>query len=493
MSGSSSPVLDALVDEIGSRLGIRSKDLAATGIAGPYMHGPGGLFNVPGLNADIISTRLEPRGLASRLPAVGSIYDRPLFGYITGFLDSVGANATNICDNPPTAGQIKNCIQRAQFGRYSYQTRALEVNRVGLLENRADPMDLRLVNDPLLSALGPTTPGSSLTGGSRSFLLGQEALVRWVEMGVQFQDTLVRQVYTGNPDNNTAGGGYQEFPGLDILISEDKVDAITGTPCPSLRSDIKNFNYGTVSDAGGNTIVNVFSNMFRVLRHTAERTNMGEVKWVVVMRPTLFWELTAVWPCAYMTYRCEVQNNTQTQLVVNSNDQVRMRDEMRNGNYLMIDGMRVEVILDDGIVEENRNDNANIGITCYASDIYFLPLTVRGGMPVTYWEYLDYSRTALPAITEGRYDTDYWTDGGIFLWHKKPPNNWCVQWLAKTEPRIILLTPHLAGRILNVEYCPLQHERDSIIGDDYFVDGGVTSRSATPLYSDWDNETPSRN
>lgn len=463
-----------------------------TGSAGPYLTGPGGLFGVPGLSRDVISTRVQARGIASALPARGSNEMQPLYPYITGFQTTTGSNPTEVCDDPKVAGPIKNCFQTAQFGRYSFQTRQFEINRAGQRTNRGEFQDLTLVNPPLVSDIGGlTTPGSG--AGSRfSFL--NEMQMRMVEVGVAFQDQLVRQVYTGNPANNTSGGGYKEFPGLDILIGTTKVDAQTGTPCPSLRSDIKGFNYANISTSGGQSIVNTLTYMMRMLRHNAERMNMGGVTWAVTMRQSLFWELTAVWPCAYLTYRCLAQDNTQTQLVIDSNDQIRMRDDMRNGMYLMVDGVRIPVIIDDGIVEENRNDNANIPIVGYASDIYVIPLTIRNGtMAATFWEYFDYSadNSAMDvARVAGYADTFFWTDAGRFLWGRKPPTNWCIQLLAKIEPRLVLLTPHLAGRITDVVYVPLQHERDAINGDDYFVDGGVTSRSAGALYSDWHSETP---
>lgn len=490
-------VLDQLVDEIESRLrnkslGPQYKALPSGTPSTPYMHGPGGLFGVEGLERDVISTRVHPRGLGSMLPVRASTMTNPLYPYITGFNASTGANADGVCDDPMTAGPIKNCFQTAAFGRYSYQTRELELNRVGQQINRGEFFDLNIVNDPLVSSLSslltPTT-----ASGSR-FNLAREMLVRMVEVGVAFQDKLIRQVYIGNPANNSGGGGYEEFPGLDILIGTNKVDAKTGYPCPSLHSDIKDFNYATVESNGGGTIVNVLTYMMRMLQWNAERMNFGGVTWALVMRPQLFNELTAVWPCAYMTYRCQVQTNTQTQLVVNSNDQIAMRDNMRNGRYLTIDGINYPVILDDAIIEENSSDNAGITPSCFASDIYVVPLTIRNGtMAATYWEYFDYASDngAMQAAVDGGWaDSFFWTDGGRYLWHRKPPLNWCVQMLAKVEPRLILLTPHLAGRVLNIEYCPLQHERDSIIGDDYFVDGGVTNRTPGLLYSDWNLTTP---
>lgn len=482
-------ILEQLAKELMVRTG--QKALPSGTASGPYLTGPGGMFGTAGLRRDVISTRVQARGLASALPARGTNEMQPLFPYITGFLAPSGNNPTNVCDDPKTAGPLKTCWQTAQFGRYSFQTREFEINHAGQRTNRGEFQDLQLVNPLISDQGGLTSPASA--GGRMSFL--NEMVMRMVEVGVAYQDVLVRQVYTGNPANNTGGGGYKEFPGLDILIGTTKVDATTGSPCASLRSDIKGFNYANISTSGGQSIVNVLTYMMRMLRHNAERMNMGGVRWAITMRQALFWELTAVWPCAYMTYRCLAQDNTQTQLVVNSNDQIAMRDAMRNGSYLLVDGVQYPVIIDDGIVEENRADNGNIPITGYASDIYVVPLTIRDGtMAATYWEYYDYGadNSAMDVATVGGWagSRDFWTDGGRYLWHKKPPLNWCVQMVSKIEPRLILSTPHLAGRITDVVYQPLQHERDSINGDDYFVDGGVTSRSAGRMYSDWNSTTP---
>lgn len=459
----------------------------------PYIHGPGGAFSTPGLSRDIISTRVEPKGLASALPARGSVQVQPLFPYITGFKAPTGSNPSNVCDDPKTAGPLKTCWQTAEFGRYSFQSRELEVNRVGQRVNRGEFDDFVFVN-PLI---GPSEGGGNemtMPASARGrVLLANEMRMRMLEMGIDFQDVLTQQVYTGNPSNNSAGGGYQEFPGLDILIGTTKIDAKTGTPCASLASDIKNFQYDLVSAGGGQTIVNVLTYMMRMLAWNASRMNFGGTEFALVMRPQLFNELSAVWPCAYMTYGCGVQPNTQTNLMVGANDQLNLRDSMRNDRFIPIDGIRYRVILDDAIPEDNRTDNALIPITGFASDIYVVPLTIRGGtMPALYWEYFDYSATngTMEAIREAGFDNSYWTDGGKYLWARKPIVNWCTQVIAKTEPRLVLLTPHLAGRVLNVSYNPLQHERDSHFSDMYFVDGGVETRSGDRLYSDWNSETP---
>lgn len=459
---------------------------AATGTAvGPYLHGPGGLFGVSGLERDVISTRIAPQGLASRLPVVRSNKMNPLFAYITGYLGESGAVATTPCATPPTAGAMKNCLQTAQFGRYSYQTRELEVNKIGQVNDRGEFIDLQIVNDPLIADLGgsifPNLPEQS------QILAGREMLARMLEVGVAFQNKLVRQVYAGNPSNNNAGGGYKEFPGLDILIGTSKEDALTRASCPSLGSDIKNFAYGNVATiSGNNDIVHVISNLWRYVKGNADRMNFGVTTFAFTMRLDLFYELTAIWPCSYLTYRCQFRATDGTVVQnVSATDQVAMRDAMRAGKYLLIEGEQVEVIIDDGIIEHNRSGNANIPIGGYASDIYLVPLTVRGGMPATYWEVFDYSQ-ALQGVADGRLGGQFWTDGGDYLWAQEPNTRYCTLLTAKIEPRIILRTPQLAGRVLNVVYVPLQHQRDALPTDYYFVNGGVsTARAAPSYYSDW--------
>lgn len=452
----------------------------------PYLHGPGGMFGVEGIERDLIHTRVMGRGLAWRLPAMANSYTDPLYAYITGFQDATGDNPTTVCSDGQTVGSMKSCLQTAQFGRYTAMTREMEVNRVGQLINRGEFNDLRLMNDPLVPELGRAIfPNMS---GAAQLSAGAEQLARFLEVGNYFVHLLGRQVYTGNPTNNSAGGGYAEFPGLDILIGTNKVDAITGTECPSLDSDIKDYAYQKV-DAEGTSpgIVTVLTSMYRYLKWIATSTNLDPATWALSMRPALFWEITDIWACQYYSYRCSTfdGDNIDPQPMFDTGDAIKMRDAMRNGEYLIIDGERIPVIIDSYIQEEMSGDNAKIDEGCFASDIYFVPLTIRGGRQVTFFHYFDYSASPMQSIVDGRYTDYFWTDGGKYLWHKKPPVNWCIQHIAKTEPRLILLTPQIAGRITDVQYCPLQHERDAHPDDDYFVDGGVTERVSPSHYSDW--------
>jgi len=455
----------------------RQKHTTPTGTPStPYYTGPGGLFGVMGLERDILSTRIQPRGLAGALPARGTNTMYPRFPYLTGFVAGSGDVATTVCDDGPVAGPGKACVQTADFGRYTWMTREFELNRLGQQINRGEFQDLMIMNDPILNSGQGIVPG---VDGSPALV--REALMRFMEVGIAFQNQLMQQLWIGNPANNI-GTGYAEFPGLDILVSTTKVDAITGTACPSLASDVKDFNYLHVDDAG-DELVNALTYMFRYLKWNAERMNMMPATWSVVMRPELFYEITAIWPCVYQTYRCNVGNAS---LNVDSAAMLEMRDSMRTGQYLIADGIQWPVILDDAIPEDTSTTNASVPEGHFSSDIYVIPRTFLGGNVATFWEFFDYS-AAMTAVSDGKLGQYFWTDGGRFLWHTKPPLNWCVQWIAKIEPRIILRTPHLAGRLNNVVYSPLQHTRQAFPDDPYFIDGGVSDGYNESLgrYSKW--------
>jgi len=470
-----------LLEELEAALAVvRQKHTTPTGTPStPYYTGPGGLFGVAGLERELISTRVQPIGLAGSLPARGSLTTYPYFPYLTGFQAATGDNPDGVCDDGPIAGPGKACIQTAQFGRYTCMTRELEVNRIGQQINRGEFQDMELINPPMLTSEGivPNVPGNPA--------YVREVLMRFMEVGIWFQDTLGKQLWIGNPANNSINGGYEEFPGADILIGTTKIDAKTGNACPSLASDVKDFNYLSIDD-NGDALVNALVYLLRYLKWNAERMRLNPATWSLAMTPSCFYEVTAVWPCSYLTYRCNFRTADGTMHVnVDAKDQIAMRDNMRKGRYLTVDGEDWPVVLDDAIPEDSSTTNSRVPEGSFSSDIYVINRTILGTRATTFWEFFDYAKT-MTAIADGHAQEDYWSDSGRFLWHKKPQVNWCNQWIAKVEPRLIIQCPQLCGRLNNVMYKPLQHVRQPFQDDPYFVDGGVTTGyTTTQPYSEW--------
>lgn len=440
-----------------------------------YGHGNGGLFSSPALERPVFSAMMLPNlGVQSMLPLRPSLYDHPLFAIFTGVTATTGTGPNGVCDDPPTVGTSKLCSHSFWFGRQELQTPVYDVDRVGRLTHRGEHLDLQFQGNPWQTQNPnvPTQPGAMDVNG---ILNSERNLAMW-NMAVAWARDFAKEFYTGNPSNNSAGGGRKYFYGMDALINTGYRDAETGQACPAADSIVRSFQGQSLESTGG-ALVREITNIYRNLRYIASAAGLEPAKWVIAMKQSLFYELSEVWPCAYNTYRCTGSFSTTQVNNINNSDLIRERDAMRGdiynrrGQFLLIDGERVPVVLDDAIVEDG------LGAGSFRSSIYFIPMTVLGGMPVTYMQYLDYNapngalafaRAAAPA---GFFDS---SDNGRFLWHYKPPNNFCVQWLVKTEPRLLLLTPHLAARLTNIRYTPLQHEREAWTDSPYFADGGRT-------------------
>jgi hypothetical protein len=457
--------------------------------SGPYTHGPGGLFGVRGLSRDIVSTHTQFTGsLGEQLSIRASNETTPLFPYITGFIRSDQQEKDGICDDPPEAGNFKTCIQTTVFGRKEFKSREFEISGTGKVINRGEFDDLRIVNSPLVNQMGGLLQNIfPAVSGDRAISVGQEMLIRMIEIGVAYQRWLCPQVFTGNPANSSAGGGYKEFMGLDLLISRTKIDAETGQACPSLYSDVKDFNYKTVEDAAEPDIYRTLSTMMYILERKAIQQNLNPAEHVLVMRSQLFWELTRFWPIRYNTEGGGLSQAGLDNLFL---ENVRMRDAMRNGQYLTINSRQYRVVLDDCIMEETTADNAAIPLGGYASDIYIVPITARGGtLRTTYWEYFDFRQNVLPQM-EG-LPVWFWSDDGVFLWTMGAPKNWCLDVSSQFQPRLIMRTPQLAGRLQNVTYIPLQHTDDPLPSQPYHVNGGVrTGRPFASPFSEYNLSGP---
>lgn len=443
-----------------------------------YSHGPGGLLSFPGVDQEIFHTVMGQDSIISMIPTMPSLYTNPTYFTITGVQDVTGSEIGTVCDDAPVAGLMKGCLTTSVFGRYDRSTPVLDMTRMGQQVDRADPMDLRLIGSPYGGQNGPF--GQPGVGGTPSDLLTNELSRKFWERNVALYRLLSRQVWNGTPVNNLGGGGYREMTGLSLLVNTGYQDAETGQLCSAMDSHISSFTHGRI-DGNVNATVAHLTNVYHQLKEKARRSGVAPVRWVMAMRSNLFYELSAIWPCSYLTFRC-LSASTSTPEFINAQDAVRFRDEMRAGSYLLIDGERVEVIADDGITELDGNSSGgNFPKGCFESDIYFLPMSIVGGRSVLYMEYYQYSN---PAIEDafgnmilGRIE------GPWITWPKQDLG--CIQWQSRIEPRLVLRTPWLAARIQQVVYCPIEHDVEPFPTDPYFKNGGKTSRPGPSYDTLW--------
>jgi hypothetical protein len=487
----------ALVMLATSAQGVRTKAVSATPRSGGYAHGAYGLMSAPGMSRDVINAMMLPHlGLMRLLSSHPTVEDYAFYGILTGQTAASGTfngtNSAGVCGDPPTAGLLKLCTQGYRLGRQSMMTPVIELDRVGRMNNRAEFRDYRLIGGPYQADgtnAAPSVPGNN---GIQNALNDEMAKVSY-ELANDWIRNFNPFLYTGNRTNNTGGGIILEYNGLDGLINTGYRDSDTGVACPRANSIVDSFNSQNVatSPAARSGIVGTITGTDRRLRYRAIEMGLAPVRWVMVMRWSAFYELTEVWPCAYSTYRCVAADSGLSAAQPSVNDALKlqdMRDQMRGdwdartGQFLWIDGQRREVVIDDTIPETALSNGA------FNSSIYWVPLTVIGGFESIYMEFFNYdtpqgAMAAAKVLAPG--DSYFTTDGGRYLWHKRPPTAYCVQAQVKTEPRLILRTPQIAARLTNVAYTPNPvHEDDWSTASNayYFLNGGSTGWSKVPSF-----------
>lgn len=436
------------------------------------LHGNGGLWAIAGLERDVITAHIRPTGIAKELPLIATTSEDPRFGILTGYTNPTGTEPTSACQDAPI-GFVKGCTLTARFGLTRRDTNTIEFDKVMLRANRSDFTDLRLRGRVLgLANLEPRSLNERQ-------ILNIITMSEMVTAGVNAERKLVTEMWQGT------FGVATEFPGLDDQIVTGHVDAETNTACPAVDSDIKDFAFDDV-EGGGRSIVEYLSMLEWMIFFNAERMGLAPFTAAIAMRPELWQVLTEVWPCQYNTNKCaSAVIGTASRVVIDGRENIAQRDSMRANMRIDINGRSYPVILDDGIFESDSTNEANLLAGEYASTIYFVPLTIVGNFPVTYREYLDYRDSfadANVALLRGRHD--FWTDGGVYSWAIEN-DRWCYSLSLKTEQRIVLRTPHLAGKIQNVKYIPLQHLRSSDPSSSYFADGGVSVRGERAFFAVW--------
>ncbi len=68
-----------------------------TGQTGQLVHGPTGLFSQRGLNPEIFSAMLQPKGIAAALQQRATVFTNPQYGILTGQEADVGTEPDDSC------------------------------------------------------------------------------------------------------------------------------------------------------------------------------------------------------------------------------------------------------------------------------------------------------------------------------------------------------------------------------------------------------------
>jgi hypothetical protein len=456
--------------------GTTEKDSGVTGGVIPP-HGPNALFNVPGVSPGIVATIVRPNGLEDFLERAGHVRlsqdTNPLFGIMTGQTASTGTEPTDPCsENVPVPGDLKMCFQTWTFGEMTMKSKPIRVDDAGQLINRSEPLDLRLLNNPF----GDLPDVTTIPAGE----LFRSKLAKAVsELSLDFRRRYARLIWTGSPVN-TAGntGGYVEFNGLDRVVNTGYTNVINGIACSAADSYVVDAALAIIQNTANATVTR-YREAWRSRRKLEEDVGLSGVEYAFVMRYQKFLALVDIWACAYYTYRCTTAapaGQTATAFVDAAGASIQLREAMLEGFFLLLDGVRVPVIID------NTLEELNVGGGNFQSDTYLLPL--RGpdfsdtNGQITYLEHFNYRGPyGMQSIIEAMGPTREYlvSSDGRYAVFFLGGTAFCKQVMARTRKRIIVRAPFLAAKLENERYNVYVHEREWQPNTSFFENGGGTS------------------
>lgn len=480
--------------------------------ASPYNHGDNGIFYLPYSNNQVVSTIIMPRGgLLDRLPVLtqdpyddlnsGSlfggrnyVFDTVMTGLTEGAIEDFANQPTTECAEGPEGGLLKLCTFVNTMGHYKGKMKNVSLFRAGQVIDRLDEMAVRLLNSsPALQDFFGTPEAMP----EQDAIIMNETARRLFEVLASFRRFFSRQIWSGNPANNS--GEARQILGLDIHINTGThVDAFSGAACAAADPIVENFNYNAVNSSTVD-IVQWLEKMDYDNMVNAERMGLNPFTGFLVMREALFFELTGVMPVKQyeeVLAALAAQGNAgDTRIMIDATAAQADRDRFRNQFVLPLNGRMVPVVLDDGIEEENSTTKAGLAQGEFASDIYYVCETVLGGLPATFFQYFNHDNQQAQGILQQIAPNAFTfaSDGGAFRWHLNYLNG-CVGMNFEFAPWLKSKFPMLNWRLTNVKYAPVRRNRSPYADDPYFVNGGnvATSNQAhvQQLYTPWSPSTP---
>lgn len=474
---------------------------------GPYGHGSGGLFNIPETNDGIFSAFIMPLGGAmSAIPVLSSDptggadvgtefggfdaeFDSLITGITEGALDDFSNQPTTECADYPEGGLMKVCTIINTRGRYGAKIREVNIERAGQRETRIDPTWLQVINNnPALQDIMAAPANTPSIAGT----LVNELARRMYETSVSFSRMLAPRVWTGTPANNS--GQRRDIVGLDLHINENnKYDYRQSALCAAANSVVRDYNFADVDETSTHLVEQLEELEYQAVEWNGGRMGLAPISGWIFMRPEMWRRVSAVWPVKrlYDSLR-EMAAYTNGRLMVDGMTAYNERDAIRSSQTLQLNGRTYQVILDDAMPQDTPHTNATLQPGEYASDIVFVPSTVMGGLPVTFWQYFRHDNLnseALSNIAGG--GMTFTSDNGLFRWYVNFKNG-CIEMQFKMNPQLKCKTPMVAWRLSNVKVSPVEHQRSWEPDSDYFLDGGVTNTDdlTQQYYSSWNPTTP---
>lgn len=449
---------------------VRKDDPASTVSNWVGAHGTGGLFSGAGVRPDMHSTVPRPIGLSEVIPFIGSLYENERYEILTGQTATEGTRAVDICSEGPTPGKLKVTRQVIPFGTMKIDTSVERLVNFGRRVSYAD-LDRNVLNqNAIKSPLMPDILSTTNVNSDAGKLLYETGLA--IEKSYALMDVRgVNGTVSNNADFNL---WIDQFDGLDRWIRTGYADQPSGVLSPAADSIVITHNAPIGSN--GTNGVSFVGNMVNAVRGVMQRSNiigMGDFEFALVMHPNAAWAVYDAWACSYFTDKC---NNGAVGVPIqrNATDITTFHDQMMNGAYLLIDGMRVPILFSSGMQWDGVSNNI------FNTDFYTMPLRWRG-RPLVYRQFFPLNNaTANEWMASMPTERAKIINGGMYAVGMRTTNGFCSKLEIISRSRLILDTPFLAARVNDVQLTYGIQGFDAFPGMSNYRDGGQSTRYYTP-------------
>lgn len=451
----------------------RKNDPASTSLANtqaPHGFNAGGtgtargLFAGAGVRPEMFSAIQQPRSIMGVLPLRRSEFANETVEVLTSQAGNQGTDADGFCGNPPAAGDLAVARQVRVFGKWMMRT---QLNAIPELGKRVDYADLERV----IQNAAPSDP--FFPAVVQSLVNTRDPLAfELYKLGTAARRATSRVAWTGvggaNATNND--GYFSEFSGFDTLVKTGYTDSVTSAAVPALDSIVVNWNADVAATVAGSNIVARLHDLYYSSVERASAVGMS-VRHVFAMTPQMFRALVDVYACSYATYRC-VGTNAGDPVTRDGMAVQQLRAEMMTGRYLLVDGVPVPVVVDDGIPMTRA-----LATDPFSTTIYLIPIEDDAGVPLTYLQYFPMDNEfALRYVGFVNSDKVAFLNDGLFIVGERS-TGLCVEYHMAMQARLMLETPWLAARIDNVQFAANDFTRQPNPGDPLYAGGGRTTGS----------------
>lgn len=429
-------------------------------------HGTSALLTAPGTRPGMPSAM--NRATALQLPMFKSRFVNDKVEIFTGRTAASGTTPQSWSGTPGVAGNLKVAQVSRPLGSIYLSSTAIGAPDVG---ERLDYADIDRFAMNGFERTSPFIPDVLNAQAVNT----EDGKALW-QLGLAIEEAVNRIDIIGDSSTAVASTELEvinEWDGLDQIVATGYADAVSSTDTDALDSYVQTIG----ADLSGSHVATI-ANAYRTVKMRAQLVGKPNVQFAIVTNLRGIYPLIDIWACNYATARCTAASQTVGRLDLGM--VYNLRNEMLNGQYLLIDGEKVPLIGIDGVP---ATFNASPGD--WTMDAFIIPLydmaggqgqAQRNGVEfMTYHHYKEMQITDLPGAANVVGDDFRLINNGLYM-VRNVLAGMTRQYYIAAKLRLNCDYPFLCARVDNFDVTIGTAFGSSVPGDSDYLGGGVETR-----------------